>query len=74
MLLSVCLQYVHTMLFYDIKSRLKKKFECKFKKIDPMGKMVTLLRSKMFDSLENIEKFKISLTGDQKNCMEVTLR
>ena len=58
--------------FYDIESRLEKKFECKFQKIDPMGNVVTLLRSKMFDSLEDIEKFKVSLTEDQKNCMEVT--
>ena len=57
--------------FYDIESRLEKK--CKFKKIDPMGNVVTLLRSKMFDSLEDIEKFKVSLTEDQKNCMEVTV-
>ena len=52
----------HNIFFYDIKSWLEKKFECKFKKIDPMGNVVTLLCSKMFDSLEDIEKFKVSLS------------
>ena len=58
------------MFFYDIESRSEEKLECRFQVTKGDGSCVTLHDSQMCNNMEEVNKFKNTLTQEQQDCLE----
>ena len=62
---------VHNVFYYDMESRLEKKYECKFQEVDDVGNVKTLRRTLMVDDLSKVEKLKGDLSKKELNALKV---